>query len=97
MAVYEHWLGICIRDDTYTAIPNEAVQFRFKTGAEICIFKIVNTSVESILRRKRSHAATACAKMRLVVRTIEKVCNTWLLRHCAKKATHTSVMYRLSF
>ena len=88
--------GLCVRvadDSDAGGCSGEAVQTRFKFGAEIGVLQIVDGAREVfVLGIVGSQTASSRAEVRIVVCAIEQVGNALFLRNRSEKASHGNEM-----
>ena len=90
MRVHQHGLRVCVADYANSAVAYKLVQLGFKTRPEICVFKIVDATIESQFFRIRGHTASSGSHMRLIICAVKQIGHARLLRHCAKKTAHNA-------
>ena len=79
MRVDQHWLGVCVADDSDSGVAGEFAKLVFKAAAEIAVLEAVDPSHESPIRVEGRETAAAGPKMAVVICAVEKVGGTLLL------------------
>ena len=87
--IYYERLCVRVTNNTYTRRASfEAVKRGFKLCSEIRTLQVVDRAHKTLFFTIHRHAATTCTEMRVVVGSVEQICNTAFFGNGSEDASH---------